>query len=284
MLRTVTTRLAKSIIKPAKQLNLNCSVRQMTYVPMPIFIHRTPRAPKPPVKDEEDYNQSFDFRLNPLFQCNPLAVNTYVNNNPQIPQDVRLIINSMAPLPLSFPAGTNCIYKLALDPANKEARAKHNIDRAIKAGEHVNIHYWMDKIIYATDHEFGQVNKLVFNRDQLIKKLDEDKSRATTLSIISGLVVAYLDYRYFVSSGPHTYGPYGAFSQFGYLVNKVLYDSLHSQYWTWLFPVVFALESKSLGSQRAELNEIYDTYVKEDYITKYRLKLDMLAKLKTVFA
>lgn len=254
----------------------------MTYVPMPIYIYRTPSEPKPPVKDEDNYNQPFDFRLNPLFQCNPLAVNNYVNNNPHIPQDVRLIINSMAPLPFSFPAGANCIYKLALDPANKEARAEHNIDRV--ADNHNTIIYWMDKIIYATDHEFGQVHKLVFNRDRFIKKLDADKSRSTTFSIISGLAVAYLEYRYFVHSGPHTYGPDGPFSQFGYLANRVLFEVFNVQYWSWIFPTMFALDSVSLGSQRAELNEIYDTYVKEDYITKYRLKLDMLGKLKAVFA
>ena len=100
----------------------------MSYVPMPIFIHhRTPSEPKPPIKDDDNYKQAFDFRLNPLFQCNPVDVNNYVNNNPHIPQDTRFIINSMAPLPFSFPAGTNCIYKLALNPVDAGVRAEYRM-------------------------------------------------------------------------------------------------------------------------------------------------------------
>jgi len=50
-----------------------------TFVPVIVPIYNWGSTPKKPKKDEEDYEQEFDFTVNPLFQCNPTGVNDTVN-------------------------------------------------------------------------------------------------------------------------------------------------------------------------------------------------------------
>ena len=52
-----------------------------TFIPLivPIYNWGNTTTYKPK-KDEEDYEQKFDFRMNPLFQCNPIGVNDTVNS------------------------------------------------------------------------------------------------------------------------------------------------------------------------------------------------------------
>lgn len=252
--------------------------RTMTYVPLPIFIPNYGSSkPKPPVKDEANYKQDFDFRLNPLYQCNPPNVNDYINKASGIKPEIRTIINSMAPLPFHYSRGKSCIYHLAENPKNMDLVKEYKLDTLSKPDDYNKITFWMDKILTETQTEFNQVNKLITNKDRLLTALNNDKSDSTIAAVFLSALVGYLEYRYFAihSANIYLYSP-GPFS-------RAIFDLFHLQYWAWLFPAGFWLDVSDLSQRKKKLNVIYNEYIAGDYVSKYQLKLNMLDKLKNVF-
>lgn len=252
-------------------------VRTMTYVAMPIFIPRfVPSSPKPPVKDEENYKQDFDFRLNPLYQCNPTNVNDYINKASDIKPEIKTIINSMAPLPFHYTRGKSCIYHLAVNPPpqNLDLVKEYKLNTLTKPDDYNKITFWMKKIITETEKEFNQVNKLITNKDRLLTALDNNKSVSTLGAAFLSALVGYLEYRYFAIHNSNIYpGPF----------SRLIFDLFHLQYWAWIFPAGFWLDVNDLSQRKKLLNAIYDEYIAKDYVSKYQLKLNMLDKLKNVF-
>lgn len=252
--------------------------RNMTYVPMPVFIPNFGSSkPKPPVKDEENYKQEFDFLLNPLYQCNPTNVNNYINKASGIKPEIRTIINSMAPLPFHYSRGKSCIYHLAENPQNMALVKEYKLDTLSNPDDYNKITFWMDKIITETQTEFNQVNKLITNKDSLLAALNDDKSDSTLAAVFLSALVGYLEYRYLAihSANIELYSP-GPFC-------RAIFDLFHLQYWAWLFPAGFWLDVNDLSQRKKQLNAIYDKYIAGDYVSKYQLKLNMLTKLKKVF-
>jgi hypothetical protein len=238
---------------------------------VPTFIPLYRDRPKP-LKDEENYNQQFDFTLNPLFQCNPIGINDCVNNSKStVPYDVRMVINGLA-------STDRNIYKLVANPVIDDKTKQQIIDEykinTLSPTDIASINSYLNQIITETEKEYSQVSKLVNNKDKLVNSVSDTLVGDCTATFISGSVIAYIEYKYFTMS----YMDYGI----GWCA---LLDCLHLQYWGWVIPALFSVGIPIMINKHNKLNELYSEYTQKNYMGKYQYKLDMLNKIKSeVFA
>ena len=235
---------------------------------VPVIIPSINNKPKPPIKDEEDYNQPFDVTLNPLYQCNPVGVNECVNNSKStVSYNVRMLINGLA-------STDRQIYRLA-DNSNT-VETKKIIDEykinTLTPTELASVNSYMTQIINATEKEYTQVTKLITNRDTLIKSVSDSIAANTATTILGSLAIAYMEYRYFTVPC----SKYGIPSYF-------MYDVLKLQYWGWIIPTANAVITNDRIETCNKLKDLYSEYTQKNYMGKYQYKLDMLNKLKSRF-
>jgi len=142
-----------------------------TFVPVIVPIYNWGSTPKKPKKDEEDYEQEFDFTVNPLFQCNPTGVNDTVNagsgvndtvnagsgvigvGTSQVPYKVRMLINGLA-------STDRNIYKLTdptLLPADRREIIKQYELATFTKEELALVRGFMDQIGNQTEREYRLV-------------------------------------------------------------------------------------------------------------------------------
>lgn len=242
-----------------------------TFVVVPTFIPLYRDRAKP-LKDEENYNQQFDYTLNPLYQCNPIGINDCVNNSKStVPYDVRMVINGLA-------STERNIYKLVANPViNDKTKQKIITEYKINSmspQDIASINSYLNQIITETEKEYAQVSKLVNNKDKIVNSVSDTLVGDCTATFISGSVIAYIEYKYFTMS----YMDYTT-------IWHALLDVFHLQYWGWVIPALFSVGIPILTTKRNKLNELYSEYTQKNYMGKYQYKLDMLNKIKSeVFA
>jgi hypothetical protein len=258
-------------LMPVQTVHPVHKIAARTFVAFPMFIPVYRDNPKP-LKDEENYDQQFDFTLNPLYQCNPVGINDCVNNSKSsVPYDVRMVINGLA-------STERNIYKLVANPVIND-KAKQQIITEYKINtlsptDIASINSYLNQIITKTEKEYAQVSKLVNNKDKLVNSVSNGIAGDYAATVVSGAVIAYIEYKYFTL----THMDYGT----GW---RVLLDTLHIQYWGWVIPALFSVGIPVLTTKRNKLNELYSEYTQKNYMGKYQYKLDMLNKIKTeVFA
>ncbi len=252
-------------------LSWNTQAQQRrTFIPVFVPIYgwgsRTPPKPK---KTEEDYMQKFDYRLNPLFQCNPTGVNDQVNAEPNslVSYRVRMIINGLA-------STDRNIYKLTdptLLPKERADIVKQYEIPALTQQELVNVRHFMDQIENATEREYRQVSKLVHNKDTLLGEARADASGQVILSAIGTAIYAWLAYKGFVQ--------YNACNTLTY----ILIEKFNMHYWSWLLPATGWIIAHDTKQRAADIIKLYKTYTYENYLTKYQYKLIQLNDLRKLF-
>jgi hypothetical protein len=263
-----------AMARPTITLIGNAQQRR-TFIPVFVPIYgwgsRTPPKPK---KTEEDYEQEFDFRLNPLFQCNPTGVNDQVNSGAstgtsQVPYKVRMLINGLA-------STDRNIYKLTdptLLPCDRQTIIKQYELTTFTREEMAQVRIIMDQIGNQTEREYRQVSKLVHNKDTLIHSADSDKVQTAIMSAIGTVLYGWLAYKGFIDN---RYEPYATFT-------RAITDVLHLHYWFWLAPAVGWLVTADTSKRQKQLTELYWTYTKENYLTKYQYKLTQMNDLRKLF-
>jgi hypothetical protein len=259
------------VISPVQTVHPANKQTVRTFVMFPMFVPLYRDNPRP-LKDEENYHQQFDFRLNPLYQCNPVGINDCVNNSKSsVPYDVRMVINGLA-------STERNIYKLVANPVINDKTKQQIIDeykiKTLSPADIASINSYLNQIITETEKEYAQVSKLVNNKDKLVNSVSDSLAGDYAATVVSGTVIAYIEYKYFTMS----YMDYGI----GW---RALLDILHLQYWGWIIPVMFSVGIPILTTRRKELNALYSEYTQKNYMGKYQYKLDMLNKIKSeVFA
>lgn len=249
-------------------INTNIFTRSI-FVPMPVFIPpgNNNNNPKPPIKDEENYNQSFDVTPNPLYQCNPVGVNECVNNSKSmVSYNVKMLINGLA-------STDRQIYKLVDNSNTLETNKiidEYNIN-TLTPTELASVNSYMTQIVKETEKEYNQVTKLITNRDTLIKSVSNSIEANTFTTILGSLAIAYMEYRYFTVPC----------SKYGF-PSYLMYDVLKLQYWGWIIPTATAVVTNDRINTRNKLKDLYAEYTQKNYMGKYQYKLDMLNKVKQV--
>jgi hypothetical protein len=257
-------------------LTLNVYAQQRrTFIPVFIPIYNWGNTPSKPKKDEEDYEQKFDFTVNPLFQCNPTGVNDTVNSGTstgtgQVPYKVRMLINGLA-------STDRNIYKLT-DPTlltcDRQEIIKQYELTTFTNEELTQVRFFMDQIGNQTEREYQQVCKLVYNKDTLIHGADSDKVNTAIMSTLGTVLYGWLAYKGFVSQPD-----FCEFAPF----TRAMTDILNMHYWGWTLPAVGWLITADTAKRQRELSDLYWTYTKESYLSKYQYKLVQLNDLRKLF-
>lgn len=270
-----------TMARPAT-LTWNTQTQQRrAFVPVFIPIYNWGSTPKKPKKDEEDYEQEFDFTVNPLFQCNPTGVNDTVNAHSVpgpdkgnikmlIPYKVRMLVNGLA-------STDRNIYKLTdptLLPADRQEIIKQYELATFTKEELAQVRLFMDQIGNQTEREYQQVSKLVHNKDTLIQCADSDKGNTAIMSTLGTVLYAWLAYKGFIA-GPD----FREFAPF----TRAMTEILNMHYWGWILPAVGWLFTADTAKRQKELTTLYWTYTKESYLSKYQYKLVQLNDLRKLF-
>lgn len=251
-------------------INLN---KQYSGGAFPIYIpvYRD-KKPPPHIKDEYNYKQQFDFRQNPLFQCNPPGINDCVNSSNAgcKTNRVRFIINGLA----STDNRITNTYNLALsktEESRKNVIAKYDIDN-LTPEEYANIQTYIKQIHSETEKEYNQVSKLVNNQKTLVESVSNDIDSSLVSMSFMTIGMIYLNYRYFMPSHIDYH-----------FIDYILCNKIMFQYWGWLVPISKYAEIVDLKKKRTELVDLYSEYTKENYMGRYQHKLNMLSAIGTYF-
>lgn len=247
-----------------------------TFIPLivPIYNWGNTTTYKPK-KDEEDYEQKFDFRMNPLFQCNPIGVNDTVNSGfstgtCQIPYKVRKIVNG-------FASTDRNIYKLTdpmLRPCERQKIIKEYELAMVTNVELAQVLFFMDQIGNQTEREYQQVSKLVHNKDTLIHEADRDKGKTAIMSALGTVAYGWFAYKGFIANpAVREFAPF----------THALIEILNMHYWGWTLPAVGWIITADTTNRQKELTSLYWTYTKENYLSKYQYKLTQLNDLRKLF-